>query len=81
MKTMMIAALAALSLSATAAYAQGGPVGYQEPVYGSQAFADHRNEPVAHFLGKDTVLGKLFDHSNSGRTVADRTAVTSAHGG
>jgi hypothetical protein len=75
MKTMIFATVAALSLGAGAAYAQGGPVGFEAPAYGSQAFSDHRNEPVVHFLGKGTVLGKLFDHSSSNQTVA-RTAAS-----
>jgi hypothetical protein len=50
MKTMILAAVAALSLGVGSAYAAGGPVGfangtgYQEPVYGAQAFADHTNK-------------------------------------
>jgi hypothetical protein len=34
MKTMILAAVAALSLGVGAAYAQGVPAGYQEPHYG-----------------------------------------------
>jgi len=78
MKTMILAAFAALSLGVGAAYAQGVPAGFQEPVYGSQAFSDHRNDPVVHFLGKGTVLGKMFSHSNSDQVA---TAATSAKGG
>jgi hypothetical protein len=40
MKTMIVAAVAALSLSVGAAYAQGVPAGFQGPAYGSQAFAN-----------------------------------------
>jgi hypothetical protein len=37
MKTMIIAAVAALSMGVGAAYAQGVPAGYQGPHYGAQA--------------------------------------------
>jgi hypothetical protein len=37
MKTMILAAVAALSLGVGAAYAQGVPAGYQGPHYGAQA--------------------------------------------
>jgi hypothetical protein len=37
MKTMILAAIAALSLGIGAAYAQGVPAGYQGPHYGVQA--------------------------------------------
>jgi hypothetical protein len=75
MKTMILAAAAALTLGAGSAYAAGGPVGfangsgYQEPVYGAQAFNDHRNEVATQFLGPNTVLGKAF-HSNSSQVAA-----------
>jgi hypothetical protein len=39
MKTMILAAVAALSLGVGAAYAQGVPAGYQGPHYGAQASA------------------------------------------
>jgi hypothetical protein len=39
MKTMILAAVAALSLGVGAAYAQGVPAGYQGPHYGPQASA------------------------------------------
>jgi hypothetical protein len=86
MKAMIVAAAAALSLTVGAAYAQGVPAGgdFQAPVYGSQAFSDHRNEPVVHFLGQGTVFAKIFGHSNSDQAAADRTAelkATSAKGG
>ncbi|HEY4041056.1 MAG TPA: hypothetical protein VGM32_04325 [Rhodopila sp.] len=79
MKTKTIAAVAALSLGASsvgagAAYAQSGPVGYQQPAYGAQAFSDHRNETAKHFLGQDTVLGKMFNHSNTSQLAAAATA-------
>ena len=50
MKTIILAAVAAMSLGVGAAYAAGGPVGfadgtdYQGPASGTQAFADHRNK-------------------------------------
>ena len=81
MKTMILAAVAALSLGAGAAYAAGGPVGfangsgYQEPTYGAQAFAGHRNQVATQFLGPNTVLGKMFHHSN-GNQVATTPAST-----
>jgi hypothetical protein len=34
LKAMILAAIAALSLGVGAAYAQGGPAGFQPPVYG-----------------------------------------------
>ena len=40
MKTLILAAVATLRLGARAAYAAGGPVGYEAPVYGSQTFSD-----------------------------------------
>ena len=39
MKTLILAAVAMLRLGARA-YAACGPVGYEAPVYGSQAFSD-----------------------------------------
>jgi hypothetical protein len=38
MKTLILAAVAVLSLGVGAAFAQGAPVGYHSPPYGSQAF-------------------------------------------
>jgi hypothetical protein len=73
MKTMILAAVAALSLGVGAAYAAGGPVGfadgsdYQGPASGAQ---DHRNEASVQFLGPNTVLGKMFHHSNSNQAAA-----------
>ena len=67
MKTMILAAVAALSLSVGSAYAQGVPAGYQEPHYGAAAFSN-------------TVLGKMFRYnSNSDHQVA--ATATSAKGG
>jgi hypothetical protein len=80
MKTMILAAFAALSLGVGGAYAQGAPAGYfRGDTYSSQAFSDHRNDPVVHFLGKDTVLGKMFRYNSNSEQVA--AATTSAKGG
>ncbi|MEA2960764.1 MAG: hypothetical protein QOI46_862 [Alphaproteobacteria bacterium] len=77
MKTMILAAFALLTLGVGAAHAP--PNGWEPPVYGSQAFSDNRNDPVVHFLGKETVLGKMFRyHSNSEQAAA---ATTPAKGG
>jgi hypothetical protein len=87
MRTMILAAFAALSLGTGAAFAHGGPGGGGAPGlsgatnYGSTAFADHSNDPEVHFLGKGTVFGRMFGHSDSDHGVADRTAATSAKGG
>src|ERR1700761_28706 len=80
MKTTILAAFAALSLGVGAAYAQGVPAGgdFVPPAYGQQAFSDHHNDPVVHFLGKGTVFGKIFDHSNSDQATVSKT---SAKGG
>jgi hypothetical protein len=59
MKNMILAAVA-LSLGVGAAFAQGGPVGYQAPIYGSRAFTDHSNE----------VATQLFNRSNSNQVAA-----------
>jgi hypothetical protein len=82
MKTMILAAVAALSLGVGSAYAAGGagPVGYEEPHYGAQAFSDHQNEAQTQFLGSNTVLGKMFRYnSNTSGEVA--ATATSAKGG
>jgi hypothetical protein len=91
MKTMILAAVAALSLGVGSAYAQGAPAGFANgtdyqgpgpgpgPAYGAQAFADHRHEASLLFLGPNTVLGKMFRYnSNSDRVAA---TATSAKGG
>jgi hypothetical protein len=90
MKTIILAAVAALSLGVGSAYAQGAPAGfadgtdYQGPgaghAYGAQAFADHRNEASVQFLGPNTVLGQMFRYnSESNHQVAG--AATSSKGG
>ena len=79
MKTMILAAVATLSLGVGAAYAQGVPAGYQEPHYGAAAFSDHQNEAQTQFLGPNTVLGKMFRYNANSDQVA--AAATSAKGG
>jgi hypothetical protein len=79
MKTTILAAVAALSLGAGAAYAQGVPAGWQEQHYGGTAISDHANQAQTQFLGPNTVLGKMFKYnSNSGQVAA---ATTSTKGG
>jgi hypothetical protein len=83
MKTMILAAVAAMSLGVGSAYAaggNGGPAGYQEPHYGAAAFSDRPNQAQTQFLGPNTVLGKMFRYnSESNHQVA--VAATSAKGG
>jgi hypothetical protein len=69
MKTMILAAFAALSLGVGSAYAAGGPPRFEPTVYGSQAFTDHSHDVATQFLGPNTVLGKIF-HSNSNQVAA-----------
>jgi hypothetical protein len=80
MKTMILAAVAALGLSAGGAYAQGVPAGSTaERVYAAQTpFTNHTAEVQTQFLGPNTVLGKMFHHTDSGQVAA---ATTSAKGG
>jgi hypothetical protein len=79
-KTMILAAVAALSLGVGSAYAQGVPAGYQEPHYGAAAFTNHTNEAQTQFLGPNPVLGKMFKYnSESNHQVA--VAATSSKGG
>jgi hypothetical protein len=70
MKTMILAAVASLSLGVGAAFAQGAPAGYQPPAYGAQAFTDHSKDAQVQFLGPNTVLGKMFNHSSDNNRVA-----------
>lgn len=83
MKTMILAAVAALSLGVGSAFAQGAPAGfadgtdYQGPR--AQAFANHRNEASVQFLGPNTVLGKMFRYNSNSDQVAAKA--TSAKGG
>jgi hypothetical protein len=64
MKTMILAAVAGMSLSVGAAYAQGVPAGFQEPHYGAQAFSDHPNQAQTRFLGPNTVLGQMYRYNS-----------------
>jgi hypothetical protein len=70
MKTMILAAIATLSLGVGAAFAQGVPAGFQEPHYGAQAFTDHSKDAQVQFLGPNTVLGKMFNYSSDNNRVA-----------
>jgi hypothetical protein len=89
MKTMILAAFAALSLGVGSAYAQGAPAGFADgtdhqgpggvPAYGAQAFAGHPNEAQTQFLGPNTVLGKMLRYNADHDQVA--AATTSAKGG
>ena len=82
MKTTILAAVAAVSLVAGAAYAQGVPAGSsQDRHYAAQTpFTNHTAEKGTHFLGADTVLGKMFKYeSDSDHQVA--AAATPAKGG
>jgi hypothetical protein len=54
------------------------PAGFHEPAYGAQAFSDHPKQASSHFLGKDTVLGKMFTSSSTDHVA---TAANSANGG
>jgi hypothetical protein len=82
MKTTILAAVAAMSVTAGAAYAQGVPAGsFQQRVYPAQTpFTNHTAEKGTQFLGSDTVLGKMFRYnSDSDHQMA--AAVTPAKGG
>ena len=78
MKTMILAAFAILGLGVSGAFAAGAggagaPAGWEPSVYGAQAFSDHRNDPVVHFLGKGTVLGKMLNYNSRSEQVAAAT--------
>jgi hypothetical protein len=77
MKTMILAAVAALSLGVGSAYAAGGPVGWEPPAYGAQAFTDHPNQAQTQFLGPNTVLGKMFRYNSD----SDHQVVAAATSG
>ena len=91
MKTMILAAVAALSLGIGSAYAQGAPAGFADgtnyqgpgagPAYGAQAFADHRNEASVQFLGPNTVLGRMFRYNSESNHHQAAVSATSAKGG
>jgi opacity protein-like surface antigen len=80
MKTMILAVVSAVSLGTGAAYAAGVPAGsWQEPQYGAQAFSAHQNETQTEFLGRNTVLGKMFrQNADNNHTAA---VTTPARGG
>jgi hypothetical protein len=65
MKTLLIAAAAALSLAGPV-FAQGLPPGSSPPEYGSQAFPNARYE-------NDTVFSKLFAHFKGSKHTPDET--------
>jgi hypothetical protein len=81
MKTIILAAFAALSLGVGSAYAAGAraPAGWEPPVYGAQAFSDHSDQAQSQFLGPNTVLGKMFRYNSESHQVAGPT--TSGKGG
>jgi hypothetical protein len=64
MKTMILAAVATLSVGVGAAFAQGAPAGFEPQRYGAQAYTDHSKDAQVQFLGPNTVLGKRFNHSS-----------------
>ena len=68
MKTMILAALAALTMSAGVASAQGLPPGYQPPAYGS-AWASNK---IAADKARDAALARLSQEQ------APRTANSAA---
>ena len=84
MNKIALAAIVAVGLGMSgAAFAQGVPP-YQVEQYGTQAFADHHNDPSVQFLGKGTVFGRLFGHSEDGHGTVDKAAnqgATSGSGG
>jgi hypothetical protein len=74
MKKIVLAAVAVASLGMSgAAFAQAVPQHLVEQ-YGTQAFSDHHNDQSVQFLGKGTVFGRLFGHSESGQPTVDKTA-------
>ena len=80
MKTMILAAVATLSLGVGAAFAAGGgagPVGYEAPAYGAQAFSDHSHDRQISF--RDSVLGKML-HYNSAESNSRMAAGASPKG-
>ena len=74
MKTMILAAVAAMSLGVGAAYAAGGPVGWEPQSYGTQATSNQQNEPVVQFLGKGTVVGKMLNYNSNYNGVSGATS-------
>jgi hypothetical protein len=72
-ETVILAAVAAMSLGVGAAYAAGGPVGWEPQSYGTQATSDL---PVVQFLGKGTVVGKMLDYNSNYNGVSAATSST-----
>ena len=83
MNKTVFAVVAAVGLGMSgAALAQGVPQHLVEQ-YGTQAFSDYHSDPSVQFLGKGTVFGRLFGHSDSGHATADKAGngASSASGG
>jgi hypothetical protein len=78
MKTMILAAVATMSLGVGAAYAAGGPVGWEPQSYGTQATSNsnQQNEPVVQFLGNGTVVGKMLNYNSNYYRVSAATSST-----
>ena len=75
MKSVILVAVATLSLGVGAAFAQGAPPGFEPQHYGSQAYTDHKDVQTQ-FLGPNTVLGKMFRYdSDSSRVAASESSV------
>jgi hypothetical protein len=79
MKTMILAAAAALSLGVGSAYAAGGPVGFADGRDYQGPTINHTSEAQTQFLGPNTVLGKMFRYNSESTHVA--AATTSVKGG
>lgn len=79
MKKMVLVAVTAVSLGASAVAFAQPPAGTTPPNYGASAFTDHRNQPQVHFLGKGTVFARIFGHSSDDHVAADKTATPSAN--
>ncbi len=74
MKTIILAALAALTLSAGVASAQGVPPGFHEPAYGS-AWA---NDKIASDRARDSALARL--NQEQAPKAANSASSSSANG-
>jgi hypothetical protein len=70
MKTMILAAVGVLSVGVGTVFAQGAPLGFEPPAYSAHAFTDHSKDAQVQFLGPNTVLGKMFNHSSDSNRVA-----------
>ncbi len=71
MKSMIVAALAVLSLGVGTAFAQGLPAGSTPPVYGAYAFP---NEPYHNGTVFSEIYHGVFGHDKSDTAVANKTA-------